>query len=504
MYPLAIEECFNQELKSLNIKDVNDPRFSLIIDKYSKMSLVPAAQYRPLPQALKFHKSQAKYRWCLGGNRSSKSFSVATEVMWYATGSHLYRNIKTPCAIWYATETQEMIGSVLWASLEPLLQDFDYEPIWSDRGKGIPHSVKIKLPHGQSIIRFKSYDQGRGKFQGTEQRLVAFDEQAPEDIFIESISRIGAKAPFDFIAAMTPIKSQPWLEKKLREPTPDTEIFEYPLDDNRVSKGGFIPDEIIDAMIEQWSEEVRPTRRYGKWGSFLGSIFTMFDRSIHVIDEATEKRLFFPPPHPIPLATLGIDWGGTNPFGVLWATKLDNDDIWYIFDELFWENRTRGGRLLGIHAKEILQRTTEKWQTRLKRTWADHSPTNILEFQRYGIQCMPATKQATPDEISRAGIETIQTLLMPRMHLVSEDFPLGKPRLLIAERCKQLITEIPQYHWTETASDSKDPKDVPQKVNDTLIDALRYIIASENQYAPAGKAMPLSLTPLISRPKMPF
>ena len=451
----------------------------------------PHLDYRPVPQARRFHRSQARWRFLLGGNRSSKSHALAMETLWASTGCHPWRKYQTPNEGWYATTTWDKVGDTLWGpKLDKLLHGIPHETAWHNKQRNIPEIVfvqpkdKVARKFWSKIV-FKAFEQGRESFQATAMRWIHNDEQFGEDVWIEENSRIGGDHSLDIACAFTPIDPQPWLEGKLTGKTPaGWDVFELPLDDNRVSCGGFIDDALIDAMIELWPPEVRQTRRRGKWGSYLGTIFQTFNRAIHVVDQAKEDRLFRRNGR-LPLIAEGaIDWGGANPFVFLWGCRIpwmDND--WYIFDEYYWASRERGVRRLEQHATEIKMRG-ERWGVSLDRIWADHDPTDANEFFGYGIPSNPAVKDV------RSGIEHVQTLLNPRTALASADFPYGRPRLHISERCEMLLQEIATYRWAKKSSsmDAKDPRDEPLKVGDHSVDAARYLLFSDRPFDPFDAA----------------
>lgn len=463
----------------------------------------PLGGYRPLPNARKFHRSRKRFRHCLGGNRSSKSHSLAVETMWRAMGMHPFReDVKAPSVGWYATTTFEKVADTLWEKLDPAkgglllgieVLGYRWDIVWRSKQLGIPNKATIRLPgnKGTSEIWFKAYEQGRESFQAVALDYAHFDEQYSEPIFIETTSRIGPGRKMEFADALTPLNPSPWLEKRTSIEVPATDdVFYFPLDDNRTEWGGFIDGQLIDATIENWPPEARDTRRLGRWGSYVGQIFKSFDRAAHVVSAEKEKRCCFLAQRAMPLAIGGLDWGGSNPFCFLWACRLPHlDNDWYVFDELYWRYRDKGGRRLAELADDI-RKQTEQWKTRLARVWADHDPTNAYEFQHAGVQTMPARKVGDADEISRAGIEDIQSLLNPREHLSNADWPKGRPRLHIAERCKNLIHEMQMYRWAEVADPTKrDPRDQPVKVDDHAVDALRYLIHSEKPFEGTG-AMP--------------
>ena len=58
---------------------------------------------------------------------------------------------------------------------------------------GVPEAVDtVRVRHasgGESLLAFKSYDQGREAFQGTEQNLIWLDEEPPLEIYTECLMR---------------------------------------------------------------------------------------------------------------------------------------------------------------------------------------------------------------------------------------------------------------------------------------------------------------------------
>lgn len=475
-YPHAMSEYIESAI------NVDDPELRQKNEaRIDAMLKLPLYDYRALPQALVFHKSQKRYRWCLGGNRSSKSMSVAQEVMWFATGEHPFREVRAPNVGWYCTKTWDLVGEILWDKLQQLLEGIEHTVLWRNRGKGIPAIVQIPIYKngeyaGDSRIIFKAYEQGREVFQGTERRYIANDEQFSHEIYIEQITRIGGGDPLDFFCAMTPIKSQPWLEDKLTNERPDSwDVFEYPLDDNRISLGGFIPDKEIDGLIAEWPEEVQPTRRKGKWSSFLGAVYKTFDREIHVVQEKDED--LFIPGGTIPIGGKfmcvgGIDFGANNPFVYLLVVRIPHfDNAWYVLDEYYHNPKKRGVRLIrenegGTSHSEQIKKVNKKWNAHLSRYWADPEDKNGRnELRASGIETRAAKKDVEP------GIECMQTLLKVNV-------ATGRPRFFIAARCKNCIREWAIYSYPE-GTDTRDPDENPLSKDDHCPDAGRYVVYSE-------------------------
>ncbi len=286
----------------------------------------------------------------------------------------------------------------------------------------------------------------------------------------------GRRSNFLFFAALTPIDPQPWFEAKLSDPGRGVEVFEFPLDDNRLSRGGFIIADVeIDSLIAGVAGGGCRYPSNGKWGSYIGAIFQGFKRDVHIIKEADEHRFILPGKNHLggidrAMKIVGsIDWGGANPFVYLWGFQMPYmDDAWYIFDELYWDSRKRGQRRLEEHANEIKHRTTEIWHTQVDHSWADHDPTDAYEMMNFGVPSAPANKDVL------GSIDYIRTLLKVR-----ED--TRRPRLFIAERCKFLSQQISTYHWSESTA-LKDAKNEPVKKDDHAVDACRYMVFSERVY----------------------
>lgn len=64
------------------------------------------------------------------------------------------------------------------------------QPSWSG-SSDLADTVPIKcLNGGWSMLKFRSYEQGAGAFEGTEEDVVAFDEEPPMDVYGEALIRL--------------------------------------------------------------------------------------------------------------------------------------------------------------------------------------------------------------------------------------------------------------------------------------------------------------------------
>jgi len=401
-------------------------------------------QYRPLPAPGKFHKSQAKYRWLMGGNRSGKSeANIGFDLCSFALGVHPYRKTPKGATIWGAANTWALVGKLLWSEkIKLYMPKAQIQSVaWHNKAEEIPK--ELRLANGNRI-EMKAYDQGRKAFEGRAIDAFYGDEQCKSDsegIFQEIQARLLDRKGF-CAQSMTPIIHQTWLENRIKT-LPDTdEIYYADLNDNRKSRGGYVDDAEIDLMVSQWPAEVRATRIKGHFAAFAGAVYKLFNQDVHVIK-----------PFKIPedwVRYRVIDFGFNNPFVCLWLAR-DNDRRWYAYAEHYQARES-----LAYHAEKIKQISgTEKY----KSTWADHDAQERFELEKLGIPTLPAKKDL------HLGIETVQAALK-----IQGD---GKPRLFIFKNCKNTCSEMAGYRWAE-GTETKDPKDEPLKVNDHTCDCARY------------------------------
>lgn len=410
--------------------------------------------YRPLPAARAFHASTAKYRWFFGGNRSGKSeANIGYDLCAFALGVHRVRRTPRRAVIWAIAPTWEMVGTILWAEkIKSYLPAGQIASIaWHEKAKDVP--AVLYLRNG-TRIEFKAFEQGRIAFQGRALDAIYADEQCPHDgeaIWNELQMRVidpSAEADCErFIAwSCTPIVPQAWLELRDSDPGPQDAAFHANLNDNRLSRGGYIADAEIEALIAQWPEEVRATRIEGRFASYVGAVYGSFRRDIHVrkVELPADCERY-----------RAIDLGFNNPFVCLWGARYGPDRRWHIYREYY-----RPRDFLATHARQVQALSGAE---RYIATWADHDAQDVYELADKGLATLPAKKDV------RLGIELVQAKLKVQ--------PDGRPQLTIDPGCVHLIRELIAYHWRE-GTELRDPRDEPQKKDDHGPDAARYLLYS--------------------------
>lgn len=413
--------------------------------------------YRPLPAASSFHAATAKYRWFFGGNRSGKSeANIGYDLCSFALGVHPWRVTPAGATIWAIAPTWDMAGSILWQEkIKSYLPQSRLRGVaWRNKGRDIP--AILYLDNGNKI-ELKAFEQGRVAFQGRNIAAIYCDEQCEHDaaaIFDELRMRL-VDSGGCLAWSATPLISQEWMEARDRDPGPEDAVFHADLEDNRISRGGYIADAEIDALIASWPEEVQETRIRGHFAAFLGAVYKSFRRDVHVRDVVLpgDARHY-----------QGIDLGFNNPFVCIGAAKYGPDGRWHVYAEHY-----QARAFLAEHARHVKAMSTGR---RIVARWADHDAQDVHELRGLGVETLPAKKDV------RLGIELVQAKLK-----VQAD---GRPQLTIAPSCVHTIREMIAYRWRE-GTETRDPSDEPEKQNDHCPDALRYLLYSVDGGSYFGK-----------------
>lgn len=208
-------------------------------------------------------------------NRVGKTEWGGQETTRYAIADHPFRNIKEGVEIWACCPSYEVQEDTTQKKLLNYLPEKSIARIDYLRGKIIK---KITMKNGTAIV-FKSYDQGREKFQGTGKRLIWFDEEPPKDIWEECFVRVEAGQQLDVILTMTPVKGMTWVYDEIYLATDNTDLF--------VSNAGWDDNPFLTAIQKEQMSRGLSTyalqvRREGKFVKRVGLVCAWWDRSKHI------------------------------------------------------------------------------------------------------------------------------------------------------------------------------------------------------------------------------
>ena len=204
--------------------------------------------YVPRPKQQAFHDagSTKRERLFMAGNQLGKSYGGAAEVAFHLTGDYpddwLGRRFDHAVKVWVIGESGLAVRDVCQrllcgeAGVEAAFgtgmipkEAFVDKP---SLGRGVTDGYDtVQVQHrtngkedGVSILRFKSYEQGRSKLQGESIHFFWCDEEPPEDIYSEILTRISATGGCGIIT-FTPLNGMTKVVRKfLTELSPDRSV----------------------------------------------------------------------------------------------------------------------------------------------------------------------------------------------------------------------------------------------------------------------------------------
>jgi len=230
--------------------------------------------YKPYAKQKEFHSKSLTYREVLlmANNQGGKTWCGGAEVAIHATG--LYpkwwegRRFTKPNNWWVAGPSGEAVRDTVQRVLMGRLgqQGTGMLPrdniIEAVNGRGVADLLDyVLVKHvsgGISSIKLKNYEQGRDKWQGDTLDGVWFDEEPPEDIYTEGLTRTNATKGYVFMT-FTPLKGMTEVVRKfLTEKSPDRSIVRMTIEDAE-----HIAPEERQRIINSYPEHERDARTKG-------------------------------------------------------------------------------------------------------------------------------------------------------------------------------------------------------------------------------------------------
>jgi len=294
--------------------------------------------FEPYPKQAQFLRlgRTKRERLLMAGNQNGKTITGSYEAACHATGHYPAawegRVWERPTKGWAAGETGTVVRDVSQKYL--LGEPGDIEALGTGMipkedildlslARGVTDAYDTAhIQHytqgdkdGTSIIRFKSYEQGRTKFQADTIDWFWCDEEAPMDIYSEILTRTTATGGMGWMT-FTPLKGRSDVVLRFTdEHDPSRETVTMTIEDAE-----HIPPSERAAIIAAWPVHEREARAKGVPMLGSGRIFQVSE------DAIGEDTMEYIPPHWPKL--WAIDFGIGHPFAaVLIAWDRDNDVI---------------------------------------------------------------------------------------------------------------------------------------------------------------------------------
>jgi phage terminase large subunit-like protein len=291
-------------------------------------------RYAPYQKQIEFHDAGAIYRERLfmAGNQLGKTLGGAAEAAMHLTGRYPSwwegKRFDKPVTMLAGSESYELTRDGVQRLLvgPPMIEeDWGTGYIPKDaieattRRSGVSGALDtVTVRHasgGQSTLLLKAYEQGRGKWQANTVDYVWFDEEPPEDVYFEGITRTNATRGL-IAVTFTPLKGMSTVVARyLLEPSPDRTVVTMTIDDAE----HFTPSERAK-IIASYPPHEREARTKGVPSLGSGRIFPITEESIVV-------EPFEIPKHWVEIG--GLDFGWDHPTaGARLAWDRDNDCVY--------------------------------------------------------------------------------------------------------------------------------------------------------------------------------
>jgi len=308
---------------------------------------------------------------------------------------------------------------------------------------------------GTSTVSFKSYEQGRTKFQSSTLHVIWADEEAPSDVYSEMLARITATQGLIY-TTFTPLKGMSDVVIRfLRELSPDRAVVTMTIEDAL-----HIPAERRQQIIDGYKEFERDARVYGVPMLGEGRIFKTPESQLRHTLSLDDVPLYWG-------KLWGIDFGIAHPFAaVLVAWDKDNDII-YVMHTIRRSGEKDERNLPLLHAammKPIGAAVPVAWpQDGTARE--SGGETLASQYKKHGLLMLP-THATWPD----GGMST-------EAGLAEMDERMVTGRLRVASHLADWFEEYREYH-------RKDGMII--KVRDDILSATRVAVMMRRYARPVN------------------
>ena len=219
------------------------------------------------------------------------------------------------------------------------------------------------------------------------------------------------------------------------------QIPNYKLVQYRSIDSPYFPKEEFERVRTTMDRRTFERRYCGLFTKMEGLVYEDFSQGAHIAKEI---------PQSFEIVLGGIDWGFTAPAGIVIWGKYDGR--YYLLDEFKQSSYTTPELI------EKAKNLKEKWK--VNRWYADAAePDRIKEFNDAGLYVLEGDKSIV------TGINKFRAL-------IKDD------RIRISPQCKAWIDEVESYHYPEKQDYNDEGEEVPEKHNDHLMDATRYIFST--------------------------
>lgn len=291
-------------------------------------------RYQPYRKQREFHKNGSTHRerLLMAGNQLGKTIAGSMEAAMHATGFYpddwTGRRFTKATAGWAAGVTGLATRDTVQRTLMGRSGAFGtgsipHSALMSHTpARGVAEAVDtIRVKHvsgGVSTIALKSYEQGREKWQGETLDWVWFDEEPPEDIYTEGLTRTNATGGLAWMT-FTPLLGMSDVVKRfLIQKSPDRIVTTM-----RIEEAEHYSADQRQRIIDSYPEHEREARANGVPVLGSGRVFPIAESMLR------EGAIAIPALWP---RIVGIDFGWQHPTAAVWLAHDTEADCIHVYD----------------------------------------------------------------------------------------------------------------------------------------------------------------------------
>ena len=296
------------------------------------------AQYKPYPKQMAFHTAGStpgvRERLLVAGNQLGKTLCASFETAMHLTGMYPAwwqgKRFDKPTVGWAASITSQGTRDTVQRMLLGRPGNFGTGAIpkaslidIKKATHGVADSVEtITVRHqptgGVSRVTLKSYDQGRERWQGDTIHFFWADEEPPEDIYTEGMTRTNATGGVGFMTFTPLLGMSDVVRRFLIAKAPGTHVTNMTLEDAL----HYTPEQRL-AIAEAYPAHERDARAKGIPILGSGRIFPFEDSLV------AESPLQIPDHWP---RVAGVDFGYSHAFAAVWLCWDRDADVVHLYD----------------------------------------------------------------------------------------------------------------------------------------------------------------------------
>lgn len=417
--------------------------------------------YVPHAKQLMFHSQVARHRLYIGGNRSGKTTGGIIEDIWWMSGTHPYR--ETP----QGGVRGRIVGVDFTQGIEAVLKpefirwcppSYLRGGSWSSAYDKQTRTVYFE---NGSFCEFMSYDQDVDKFAGTSRHFVHFDEEPPQEIFLECLARL-IDTGGSWWMTLTPIMGMEWMYDDIytvgKEDTSETPLIG--VTEVSMHENPHLGEVEVAEFLAMLSEDDKDARVAGKFIRRGGLIYKEFDYLVHTIDPLEEINPYWE-------LYMSIDHGYNNPTAVYWHAVDSDGDVITFYEHYAAEMvvQEHAARIKEINATFGISPGINVCDPAMSQRNPVTGDSIIAEYAKHGVYLVAGNNDVI------TGINKINTYLKPWG-------PGGRPKWRITRNCVELVKELKKYRWktwaNKTSERTNNKYDQPHKKDDHGCDSCRY------------------------------